>query len=147
MADPLQRLLRLRRQAVEQRRLALADCLRTEVDAAAAIAAIDARLHLDQRAAADLLWNEPRFATMTGPGRERSQTQRAAALAALAEAEARSAAARAQLAAARAEAEAVASLLDARAELARRLAERQAEHALDDVVRSRLMRSRPGRHQ
>ncbi|HEX2941243.1 MAG TPA: hypothetical protein VHO91_09365, partial [Rhodopila sp.] len=60
---------------------------------------------------------------------------------------ARSAMARQHLARLRARAEAVGTLLQERAAQAERLAERQAEYALDDVVRSRLVRNRPDRQR
>ncbi|HEX2943681.1 MAG TPA: hypothetical protein VHO91_21675 [Rhodopila sp.] len=147
MPDPLQRLLKLRRQAVEQGRLALAICLRAEADAAADIAVIDARLHRDRLAAAELTESDPRLAPVAREGQALARSQRETAGTVHAAAAARSATARQHLTWLRARAEAVGTLLAERAAQAERLAERQAENALDDVVRSRLVQNRPDRQR
>ncbi|MFO1026358.1 MAG: hypothetical protein U1E70_21045 [Acetobacteraceae bacterium] len=138
--DRLDRLLSVRRQAVDLAIRTLAACIEAETAAGAAVAAIDAALPVEQAAAdghPETVQGRDLYAAWSSGAR----TRRAAGVAALAQAQARAEAARADLAAARAAARAVSELLARRAEVARAAAARQEGHALDDVARG-LWRAR-----
>jgi hypothetical protein len=130
--DSLNVLLLLRQQEVDRQRQELADCSAAEIRAAGTVRAIDAALARDSEdgSADGLLFRDIVLAT-----RQHLRAQRQHAVAALAEAEARSDDARGRLAAARLAAEAVDRLILERRAAAR--AERRAQHALDDIARSR----------
>lgn len=139
--DPLNVLLTVRQRTVDQSRQALATCLKAETAAVAAIRAMDAAVERE-RAAADRDAEDHRDTEMRSVWMERIRAQRVAAVANLAAAERQTAAARAVLSAARSAAQAVQRTIAERAVLALAEAEKRAQHALDDISRSRYVAQR-----
>ena len=121
--DPLESLLRVRRIGVDEVRRCLAECLRIEGEAAAAVAAIEAAVEHEMEVATN-------FAAWLRQMRPKQQ----AAVAGKQDAEAATAEARAALAAARAAVRAVEELLEQHALAAEAEAERRAQGAIDEIA-------------
>jgi flagellar export protein FliJ len=129
--DPLESLVRLRRLAVDQARRGLADCLRIEEETMHAVAIIEAAIQRETEAASDLAADDADVEAFAAWLRRIRPKQHAAHLA---EAEAETAQARVVLAAARTAMEAAEEML-AKHDAARQAeAERQEQHALDEVA-------------
>ncbi len=135
--DPMQMLLAVRRQAVEQARHALAACLAAETAAADRLKAIDDAAQRD-RVAGGAIAEAHLFTDMFALRVQTSASERHAALAALAAARDVSADARAALVAAKTAAESVETLITERAEAADAAANRREQHTLDDMARPRF---------
>jgi flagellar export protein FliJ len=131
--DPLESLMRLRRLAVDQARRGLADCLRIEEETMHAVAIIEAAIERETEAASDLAADDADVEAFAAWLRRIRPKQHAAHLAED-EAEAETAQARVVLAAARTAVEAAEEML-AKHDAARQAeAERQEQHALDEVA-------------
>jgi len=135
MADPLDTLLRLRRMGVDQARRGLADCLREEEAAAAAVRQMEADVARETEHATMLTGGDAvveDFALWL----RRIRILQTAALTALATAEAHTHEARAVLAAGRAAVRAVESLLERRAAEQAAGEARAMQVALDEAAHS-----------
>jgi flagellar export protein FliJ len=131
--DPLQSLVRLRRQAVDQARRGLADCLRMEDEAMHAVATIEAAIERETEAATDLAAGDAEVEAFAAWLRRIRPKQYAARMAED-EAVAATAGARVTLVAARSAAEAAEEML-AKHDAARRAeAERLEQHAIDEAA-------------
>ncbi len=135
--DPMQMLLAVRRQAVEQARQALAACLAAETAAADKLTAIDNAAQRD-RVASGAIAEAHLFTDIFVLRVQTSASERQAAMAALAAAQDVTADARAALVAARTAAEAVETLMTERADAAKAAANQQEQHTLDDMARPRF---------
>ena len=124
--DPLEALLRLRRVAVDEARRGLAECLRIESEAAAAVAAIEAAIERETEVATSLAAGDAEVEAFAAWLRRIRPKQRAAH-AAEDEAEAATVRARALLGAARAAVRAVEEMLEKHAAAAQAEAERKAQ--------------------
>jgi flagellar export protein FliJ len=131
--DPLETLLRLRRMAVDEARRGLAECLRVESEAAAAIAAIETAIERETEAATSLAAGDGEVEAFAAWLRRIRPKQRAAE-AAGPEAEAATARARALLAAARIAVRAAEEMLERQAVAARAEAEHKAQGEIDEVA-------------
>ena len=131
--DPLESLLRLREVAVDEARRGLADCLRIESDAAAAVAAIEAAIERETEAASSLAAGDTEVETFAAWLR-RIRPKQQAARAAEEAAEAATAEARAVLGAARAAVRAVEQMLENKAKAAHEEAMRKAQGQIDEVA-------------
>ena len=131
--DPLESLLRLREVAADQARRGLADCLRVESEAAAAVAAIEAAIQRETEAASSLAAGDAEveaYAAWLRRIRPKQQAARAAEDAAAAA----TAEARAVLGAARAAVKAVEQMLENKAMAAYEEAERKAQGQIDEAA-------------
>jgi flagellar export protein FliJ len=136
--DPVQSLLRLRQIAADQARRELAECLRAESDAAAAIAAIEAAIAREMEAATNLAGGDAEVEAFAAWLR-RMRPQQQAADAARVATEAATSEARAVLGAARAAVRAVEAVVERNAAATRAEAARKAQAELDEVAsRARL---------
>jgi flagellar biosynthesis chaperone FliJ len=140
--DPLRMLRTVRRHAVEQARHALAACLRIETVAADKLRAIDEAAERDRVATRSVV-EAHRFIDMFALHLQASATERRTAEVALMAARAAAAEARAALVAVRTAAESVETLITERADAAEADADRDEQHALDDMARARF--DSPGR--
>ncbi|HEY2619395.1 MAG TPA: hypothetical protein VGI78_18790 [Acetobacteraceae bacterium] len=131
--DPLEALLRLRRMAADEARRGLAQCLRVESEAAAAVAAIEAAIERETEAATCLAAGDAEVEAFAAWLR-RIRPKQQAAHAAEVEAEAATTRARAVLGAARASVRAVEEMLEKRAATAQAEAERRAQNEIDEVA-------------
>jgi flagellar export protein FliJ len=131
--DPLESLLRLREVAVDEARRGLADCLRIESDAAAAVASIEAAIERETEAASSLAAGDNEVETFAAWLR-RIRPKQQAARAAEEAAEAATAEARAVLGAARAAVRAVEQMLENKAKAAHEEAMRKAQGHIDEVA-------------
>ena len=133
MKHSLQPLLRLRRLAQDQAKRGLAESLRVECEAEAAVVAIQKDIARETEAATDLAGDDANVEAYGNWLRSVRPKQRAAEAAEVA-AEAETAEARAVLAMSRAAVRAVEEILARHAEGENRNAERRAQHALDEVA-------------
>lgn len=131
--DPLESLLKLRQMAADQARRHLADCLRTESEAAAAIAAIKAAIARETEAASSLAAGDTEVEAFAAWLRTVRPQQQAASAAQTA-AEAATAEARAVLGAARAAVRAAEELLEKNAAAAQAETARKAQAQIDEVA-------------
>ena len=131
--DPLESLLRLREMAADEARRHLADCLRVESEAAAAVAAIEAAIERETEAASSLAADDAEVEAFAGWLR-RIRPKQLAARAAEGAAEAGTAEARAVMGAARAAVRAVEQMLSDKAKAAHEEAERKAQAQIDEVA-------------
>jgi flagellar export protein FliJ len=131
--DPLESLLRLREVAVDEARRGLADCLRIESDAAAAVASIEAAIERETEAASSLAAGDNEVETFAAWLR-RIRPKQQAARAAEEAAEAATAETRAVLGAARAAVRAVEQMLENKAKAAHEEAMRKAQGQIDEVA-------------
>jgi flagellar export protein FliJ len=137
--DPLEALLRLRRMATDEARRGLAECLRAEGEAAAAVATIEAAIDRETEAATSLAAGDAEVEAFAGWLRRIRPKQRAA-LAAAEVAETATTQARGVLGAARAGVEAVEKALEKRAAVERAETERRAQSEIDEAAqRSRMI--------
>jgi len=132
--DPLDALMRLRRIAADKARRDLADCLRAESDATAAVEAIAALIEHEAEVATDLAAGDAEVEAFAAWLRRMRPQQRAAEIAAE-ETTADTAEARAALAMARAAVRAVEEMQAHHADAARAAAERAAQRELDEAAR------------
>jgi flagellar export protein FliJ len=136
--DPVESLLRLRQLAVDEARRQLADCLRAESDAAAAIAAIEAAIAQEMEVASNLVGDDTEVEAF-GAWLRRMRPQQQAAHAAQATAETNTSEARAVLTAARAAVRAAEAVAEKHAAVAQAEAARKAQAEIDEVAsRARL---------
>jgi flagellar biosynthesis chaperone FliJ len=139
---PLLILQSIRQRAIEQARLALAACLKVEAEALGRIDLLEESVKRD-RAAASCMGDGQEFLQVFANRLDAVQVQRRAARAALAAAQDRVSAARVVVATARTRAEAVEQLIAEQMTARRSAADRNAQHALDDISRAaRMMRTR-----
>ena len=131
--DPLTTLLRLRRSAADEARRALAECLRAEGDAAAAVTAIEAAIERETAAATSLTTGDAEVEAF-GAWLRRILPKREAAHAAAANAAAGSTRARILLGAAQAAVRAVEETQAKRAAAAHAEAQRKAQGEIDEVA-------------
>jgi colicin import membrane protein len=132
--DPLDALLRLRHIAADKARHDLADCLRTESEAFAKLAAIAASVEHEAEVAADLATGDAEVEAFAAWLRRIRPAQRAAE-AALEKAAAETAEARAVLAMARVAVRAAEEMQSHHADAARAQAERDAQREIDESTR------------
>ncbi len=134
--DPLRILLGIRQRTVDEARRALAACIQAESDIADRIRSHDESIQRDSEVSA--AWAEShRFHEMSALRLAALRTARRRMEADLAAAEARSATAREAVVAARSAAEAVEQLINERAAAATEEANKQEQHASDDIARTR----------
>src|SRR5690349_2668678 len=131
--EPLEALLRLRRLAADQARRGLAECLRVESEAAAAVAAIEAAIEHETEAATSLAAGDAEVEAFAAWLRRIRPKQRSAE-AAEETAEAATARARGVLSAARAAVRATEQMLEKHAAAIQGEAERRAQAALDEIA-------------
>jgi flagellar export protein FliJ len=131
--DPLEALLRLRRIAADEARRGLAECLRTEGEAAAAVATIEAAIDRETEAATSLAAGDAEVEAFAAWLRRILPKQRAA-LAAAEAAEAATTQARGVLGAARAGVQATEETLEKRAVVLRAEAEQKAQNEIDEAA-------------
>jgi flagellar export protein FliJ len=131
--DPLETLLRLRRLAADEARRGLAECLRAESEAAAAVAAIEAAIERETDAATSLAAGDAEVEAYAAWLRRIRPEQRAAHAAAES-AEAATAQARMVLGAARASVLAAEEMLAQHAAAAEAAAERRAQNEIDETA-------------
>ena len=131
--DPLEALLRLRRMAADEARRGLAECLRVESEAAAAVAAIEAAIERETEAATSLAGGDAEVEAF-GAWFRRIRPKHRSAQAAEADAEAATASARAVLGAARAAVRAAEEMLEKHAAAAQAAAERAAQGEIDEIA-------------
>jgi flagellar export protein FliJ len=131
--DPLEALLRLRRIAADEARRGLAECLRTEGEAAAAVATIEAAIDRETEAATSLAAGDAEVEAFAAWLRRILPKQRAA-LAAAEAAEAATTQARGVLGAARAGVQATEETLEKRAVVLRAEAEHNAQNEIDEAA-------------
>jgi flagellar export protein FliJ len=132
--DPLEALMRLRRIAADKARRDLADCLRAESAAVAAVEAFAASIEHEAEVATDLAAGDAEVEAFAAWLRRIRPRQRAAETA-VEEAAAETAEARAALAMASAAVRAVEEMQAHHADAARAAAERAAQRELDEVGR------------
>ncbi|MEJ0018906.1 MAG: hypothetical protein WDN25_20560 [Acetobacteraceae bacterium] len=132
--DPLEALLRLRRLTADQARRALGDCLRSESEAAAAVAGVAAAILQETEAATSLAAGDAEVEAFAAWLR-RIRPKQHAAQEAEAAAELATAQARAVLGAARAAVLAVEETLERHAAAAAAAAEHRAQGDLDEMAR------------
>jgi flagellar export protein FliJ len=131
--DPLEALLRLRRIAADEALRGLAECLRTEGEAAAAVATIEAAIDRETEAATSLAAGDAEVEAFAAWLRRILPKQRAA-LAAAEAAEAATTQARGVLGAARAGVQATEETLEKRAVVLRAEAEHKAQNEIDEAA-------------
>jgi flagellar export protein FliJ len=131
--EPLAALLRLRRMAADEARRGLAECLRAEGEAAAAVATIEAAIDRETEAATSLAAGDAEVEAFAAWLRRILPKQRAA-LAATETAEAATTQGRAVLGAARAAVQATEETLEKRAAVVRAEAERRAQNEIDEAA-------------
>jgi flagellar export protein FliJ len=131
--DPLETLLRLRRLAADEARRGLADCLRAESEAAAAVAAIEAAIDRETDAATSLAATDAEVEAYAAWLR-RIRPEQQAAHAAAQDAETATTRARVLLGAARAAVLAAEEMLAKQAEAVQAEAERRAQQAIDEAA-------------
>jgi flagellar export protein FliJ len=134
--DPLEALLQVRQIAADEARRSLAQCLRAESAATAAVAAIEATIEREAEAATSLAGGDAEveaFATWL----RRIRPKQRAACAAAKEAEAATIQARAVLGAARAAVRTAEQMLAKRAAEAQVIAERRAQGEIDEAAQRR----------
>ena len=131
--DPLEALLRLRRIAADEARRGLAECLRTEGEAAAAVATIEAAIDRETEAATSLAAGDAEVEAFAAWLRRILPKQRAA-LAAAEAAEAATTQVRGVLGAARAGVQATEETLEKRAVVLRAEAEHKAQNEIDEAA-------------
>jgi colicin import membrane protein len=131
--DPLGSLLRLRQVALDEARRELAECLRAESEAGAAVAAIEAAIEHEMEVASSLAAGDAEVEAFAAWLRRIRPEQRAAE-AAVAAAEAATAQARAVLGAARAAVRAAETMIEKKAAEARAAADRKAQAEVDEVA-------------
>jgi flagellar biosynthesis chaperone FliJ len=132
--DRLKTLSVVRQHAVDQRRQALAACLRAEAAAEERILMLDEALHRDQ-ALAETLPDQMLFRDIFLATRQHLQAEQQVTRTVLADAGQQTDEARTGLASARLAAEAVERLIAERASAARAEADLRAQHVLDDIAR------------
>jgi flagellar export protein FliJ len=128
--DPLEALLRLRLIAVDEARRGLAECLRSESEAAAAVAAIEAAIERETEVATSLAAGDAEVEAFAAWLRRIRPKQRAA-FDAETQAEAETARARVLLGAARVAVRAAEQMLEQHAAAAQAEAERKAQAEID----------------
>jgi flagellar export protein FliJ len=131
--DPVKSLLRLRQTAVDQARCQLAECLRAETDAEAAIAAIEAAIAREMDAATSLAGDDAEVEAFAAWLR-RMRPHEQAAHAAREAAEAATSEARAVLGAARAAVRAAEAVLEKNTAAIQAEAARKAQAQIDEVA-------------
>jgi flagellum-specific ATP synthase len=131
--DPLEALLRLRRMAADEARRGLAECLRAEGEAAAAVATIEAAIDRETEAATSLAAGDAEVEAFAAWLR-RIRPKQQAALAAAESAEAATTQARGVLGAARAGVQAAEETLEKRGAVERAEAERKAQNEIDEAA-------------
>ena len=131
--DPLEALLRLRRMAADEARRGLAECLRVESEAAAAVAAIKAAIERETEVATSLAAGDAEVEAF-GAWLRRIRPKQRAALAAEDEAETATVRARTLLGAARAAVRAAEEMLEKHAAAAQAAAERRAQGEIDEAA-------------
>jgi flagellar export protein FliJ len=131
--DPLESLRRLRQVAADEARRSLAECLRIEGEAAAAVAAIEAAIELETEAASSLTAGDVEVEAFAAWLR-RIQPQQQAVRATQEAAEAATTQARAVLGAARAAIRAVEHMLENQASAASQEAGRKAQNEIDEAA-------------
>jgi flagellum-specific ATP synthase len=131
--DPLEALLRLRRMAADEARRGLAECLRAEGEAAAAVATIEAAIDRETEAATSLAAGDAEVEAFAAWLR-RIRPKQQAALAATESAEAATTQARGVLGAARAGVQAAEETLEKRGAVERAEAERKAQNEIDEAA-------------
>jgi flagellar export protein FliJ len=134
--DPLETLLRLRHLAVDQARRGLADCLRTQSEAAHAVAEIEAAIEHEAEVAANLASDDAEVEAFAAWLR-RIRPKQHAAHAAKAQAEVATAQGRAVLAAARSGVRAAEEMLEVHAATVREEAEHRAQRDIDEAAQRR----------
>jgi flagellar export protein FliJ len=132
--DPLEALLRLRQVAVDQSRRDLADCLRAEAEAEAAVQVIDASIEHEAEVVSDLGAGDAEVEAFAAWLRRMRPRQREAKRA-VEQAEADTLAARAALAMALAAVRVVEDVQMHQADAARAEAERAAQREIDEMAR------------
>jgi flagellar export protein FliJ len=133
MHGPLEALLRLRRMAADEARRALAECLRAESEAAAAVAAIETAIDREAEAATSLSVGDAEVEAFAAWLR-RIRPKQQAALAAEEAAETATAQARMVLGAARAGVRAAEEMLEKHAAVEQAAAERRAQNEIDEAA-------------
>ena len=131
--DPLEALLRLRRMAADEARRGLAECLRAEGEAAAAVATIEAAIDRETEAATSLAAGDAEVEAFAAWLR-RIRPKQQAALAAAESAEAATTQARGVLGAARAGVQAAEETLEKRGAVERAEAEHKAQNEIDEAA-------------
>ncbi len=131
--DPLQALLRLRRITADEARRDIAECLRIESEAAAAVAAIKASIERETEVVTGLAAGDAEVEAF-GAWLRRVRPKQRAALAAEDEAATATVRARALLGAARAAVRAVEEMLEKHAATALAAAERKAQGEIDEAA-------------
>jgi flagellar export protein FliJ len=132
--DPLDAVLHLRRQALEEAARDLAECLRGEEEAGRAVAAVEAAIERETEVASSLEVGDA-VVEAFGIWLKRARKDLFAAQAARDKSESETARARAVLAVARAAVKATEHLIAARAAAAAQEAERQEQRGLDEIGR------------
>jgi flagellar export protein FliJ len=130
---PLEQLLRLRRSAVDEARRGLAECLRVESEASAAVTAIEVAIQRETEVASSLTGGDAEVEAFAAWLR-RIRPKQQAALATEAEAGTSTARARIVLAAARAALRAAEVLLEKHAAAEHAATERKAQAEIDEVA-------------
>jgi flagellar export protein FliJ len=131
--DPLDALLRLRRMAVDEARLGLAECLRTESEAANAAGEVDAAIDRETEAASSLAAGDAEVEAFAA-WFHRIRPRQHAAHEAEATAEAETVSARAILAVAQAAVRAAEEMMAKHAAAAHAGAERRAQAEIDEIA-------------
>lgn len=131
--DPLETLLRVRRAAVDEARRGLAECLRVESEASAAVAAIETAIERETDVAANLATSDAEVEAF-GAWLRRIRPKQQSAHVAEQQAETATAAARAVLGAARAAVRATEQMLERHAAAAHAAAERKAQAEIDEAA-------------
>lgn len=145
--DPLRLLLRLRQQAVEEARRALAASLKAEAEAAAARDGILQQAARDRGHEATLAGLSPSLLTAATLGSDRLAHRQRQAQVMVQRAGQETAVRRERVVAERTQAEAVAALLAEREAKTSRYAEKKLAHALDDMARARFQQCRKAAHE
>jgi flagellar export protein FliJ len=131
--DPLEALLRLRRMTADEARRGLAECLRTESEAAAAVAAIEASIARETEVATRVAAGDAEVEAF-GAWLRRILPMQRAALAAEDEAETATMRARTLLGAARAAVRAAEEMLEKRDAVTQAAAEHRAQGEIDEAA-------------
>ena len=131
--DPIEALLRLRKAAVDGARRDLAECLRAESEATAAVAAIESAIAREAELAANLAAGDAEVEAF-GAWLRRIRPKQRSAHAAEQDAETATAQSRAVLAAARAAVRAAEEILERHAAVAQAGAQRRAQTEIDEVA-------------
>lgn len=131
--DPLEALLRLRRLAADEARRGLAECLRVESEAAAAVAAIEVKIEQETEVASSLAAGDAEVEAYAA-WLHRIRPKQAAAHAAEAEAETATVRARGVLGAARAAVRAAEEMLERHAAALHAEDQRRAQAEIDEIA-------------